>query len=139
VETSASFALAESYGGYTTNLPLEDLLDGKAWVAFRFGGQDLEPIHGGPARLLVPHLYFWKSAKWVRGIRLMNQDEPGFWESLGYHNYGDPWREQRYWGDRAGGPPRSWRSATSRPARGRWSWTCRTGQATCPGSTSTYA
>ena len=99
VETSASFALAESYGGYTTNLPLEDLTDGKAWVAFRFGGEDLEPIHGGPARLLVPHLYFWKSAKWVRGIRLLDQDEPGFWESLGYHNYGDPWREQRYWGD----------------------------------------
>jgi DMSO/TMAO reductase YedYZ molybdopterin-dependent catalytic subunit len=99
IDTNASFALVESYGGYTTNLPLEDLLDGKAWVAFRFGGQDLEPIHGGPARMLVPHLYFWKSAKWVRGIRLMNQDEPGFWESLGYHNYGDPWREQRYWGD----------------------------------------
>jgi DMSO/TMAO reductase YedYZ molybdopterin-dependent catalytic subunit len=99
VETSASFALAESYGGYTTNLPLEDLLDGKAWIAFRFGGEDLEPEHGGPARLLVPHLYFWKSAKWVRGIRLLDSDEPGFWESLGYHNYGDPWREQRYWGD----------------------------------------
>jgi DMSO/TMAO reductase YedYZ molybdopterin-dependent catalytic subunit len=99
VETSAGFALAESYGGYTTNLPLEDLLDGKAWVAFSFDGEDLEPEHGGPARLLVPHLYFWKSAKWVRGIRLMDSDEPGFWESLGYHNYGDPWREQRYWGD----------------------------------------
>jgi DMSO/TMAO reductase YedYZ molybdopterin-dependent catalytic subunit len=99
IGTNAGFATAESYGGYTTNLPMEDLLDGKAWIAYKFGGEDLEPIHGGPARLLVPHLYFWKSAKWVRGIRLMNQDEPGFWESLGYHNYGDPWREQRYWGD----------------------------------------
>jgi DMSO/TMAO reductase YedYZ molybdopterin-dependent catalytic subunit len=99
VETSAGFALVSSYGGYTTNLPLEDLLDGQAWIAFRFDGEDLEPEHGGPARLLVPHLYLWKSAKWVRGIRLLDQDEPGFWESLGYHNYGDPWREQRYWGD----------------------------------------
>jgi DMSO/TMAO reductase YedYZ molybdopterin-dependent catalytic subunit len=99
VETSASYALAESYGGYTTNLPLEDLTDGKAWIAFRYDDEDLEDEHGGPARLLVPHLYFWKSAKWVRGIRLRDQDEPGFWESLGYHNYGDPWREQRFWGD----------------------------------------
>jgi DMSO/TMAO reductase YedYZ molybdopterin-dependent catalytic subunit len=99
VDTSASFALASSYGGYTTNLPLEDLTDGKAWIAYRFGGEELEPEHGGPARLLVPHLYFWKSAKWVRGIQLRDQDEPGFWESLGYHNYGDPWQEQRFWGD----------------------------------------
>ena len=99
VDTSASYALAESYGGYSTNLPLEDLLDGKAWIAFRFDGEDLEPEHGGPARLLVPHLYFWKSAKWVNGIRLRDQDDPGFWEQLGYHDYGDPWREQRYQGD----------------------------------------
>jgi DMSO/TMAO reductase YedYZ molybdopterin-dependent catalytic subunit len=99
VETSASFALVSSYGGYSTNLPLEDLTDGKAWVAFGYDGQELEAEHGGPARLLVPHLYLWKSAKWVRGIQLLDQDEPGFWESLGYHNYGDPWREQRYWGD----------------------------------------
>jgi YD repeat-containing protein len=99
VETSASFALAESYGGYTTNLPLEDLTDGKAWIAFRYDGEELEAEHGGPARLLVPHLYLWKSAKWIRGSRLLDQDEPGFWESLGYHSYGDPWREQRYWGD----------------------------------------
>jgi len=99
VETSASFALVSSYGGYATNLPLEDLTDGKAWIAFRYAGQDLEAVHGGPARLLVPHLYLWKSAKWIRGIRLLDQDEPGFWESLGYHNYGDPWREQRFWGD----------------------------------------
>ena len=99
VETAADYALVYSYGGYTTNLPLEDLLDGKAWVAFGYDGESLEPEHGGPARLLVPHLYFWKSAKWIRGIRLLTDDEPGFWESEGYHNYGDPWREQRYEGD----------------------------------------
>jgi len=99
VETAADYALVHSYGGYTTNLPLEDLLDGKAWVAYGYEGEDLAPEHGGPARLLVPHLYLWKSAKWVRGIRLQLEDEPGFWESLGYHNYGDPWREQRYQGD----------------------------------------
>jgi DMSO/TMAO reductase YedYZ molybdopterin-dependent catalytic subunit len=99
VETSAGYALVRSYGGYTTNLPLEDLVDGKAWIAFRYDGDDLDPEHGGPARLLVPHLYLWKSAKWVQGIQLSDSDEPGFWETLGYHNYGDPWREQRYWGD----------------------------------------
>jgi DMSO/TMAO reductase YedYZ molybdopterin-dependent catalytic subunit len=97
VETTADFALISSYGGYTTNVPLEDLLDGKAWVAYKFDGEDLRPEHGGPARLLVPHLYLWKSAKWVRGITLSPVDEPGFWETAGYHNYGDPWREQRYW------------------------------------------
>jgi DMSO/TMAO reductase YedYZ molybdopterin-dependent catalytic subunit len=99
IETTAEFALVRSYGGYTTNLPLEDLLDGKAWIAFRYDDDDLEPVHGGPARLLVPHLYLWKSAKWVRGLELRDDDQPGFWESLGYHNYGDPWQEQRYWGD----------------------------------------
>jgi DMSO/TMAO reductase YedYZ molybdopterin-dependent catalytic subunit len=99
IDTAAEFVVAFSEGGYTTNLPLADVLDGQAWVAYRFEDEDLEPEHGGPARLLVPHLYFWKSAKWVRGLRLSDEDEPGFWESLGYHNYGDPWREQRYWGD----------------------------------------
>jgi DMSO/TMAO reductase YedYZ molybdopterin-dependent catalytic subunit len=99
VDTAADYALVHSYGGYTINLPLEDLLDGQAWVAYRYDGEELHSEHGGPARLLVPHLYFWKSAKWVRGIELLLQDEPGFWESLGYHNYGDPWREQRYEGD----------------------------------------
>jgi DMSO/TMAO reductase YedYZ molybdopterin-dependent catalytic subunit len=99
VETAAPFALAYSFGGYSTNLPLADLRDGKAWVAHRFDGADLEPEHGGPARLLVPHLYLWKSAKWVRGISLHTEDQAGFWESLGYHMYGDPWREQRYSGD----------------------------------------
>jgi DMSO/TMAO reductase YedYZ molybdopterin-dependent catalytic subunit len=99
VETAADYALVRSYGGYTTNLPLEDLLDGKAWLAYEYEGDPLEPAHGGPARLLVPHLYFWKSAKWARGIQLLIEDEPGFWENLGYHDYGDPWREQRYQGD----------------------------------------
>jgi DMSO/TMAO reductase YedYZ molybdopterin-dependent catalytic subunit len=99
VETAADHALVHSYGGYTTNLPLQDLLDGQAWVAFEYAGDELAPEHGGPARLLVPHLYFWKSAKWVSGIDLRLQDEPGFWEQLGYHEYGDPWREQRYQGD----------------------------------------
>jgi DMSO/TMAO reductase YedYZ molybdopterin-dependent catalytic subunit len=99
VDHDAEYATAFCDGGYTTNVPLEDLTDGKAWVAFAYDGEPLEPEHGGPARLLVPHLYFWKSAKWVRGLHLMEEDEPGFWESLGYHMYGDPWREQRYWGD----------------------------------------
>jgi DMSO/TMAO reductase YedYZ molybdopterin-dependent catalytic subunit len=99
VQTGARFALVHAYGGYTTNLPLEDLLDGKAWVAYQYDESELAPEHGGPARMLVPHLYFWKSAKWVRGIELMLQDSPGFWEQLGYHDYGDPWREQRYQGD----------------------------------------
>ncbi|RIQ37774.1 sulfite oxidase-like oxidoreductase [Jiangella rhizosphaerae] len=99
VETTADYALVHCYGGYTTNLPLEDLLDGKAWVVYEYEGSELAPQHGGPARLLVPHLYFWKSAKWVRGIQLQEFDEPGFWESVGYHNYGDPWREERYAGD----------------------------------------
>ena len=99
VETSAEYVMAFSDGGYTTNLPLADVTDGKAWVAFAFGGAALEPEHGGPARLLVPHLYFWKSAKWVRGLRLTAEDSPGFWETYGYHMYGDPWLEQRYSGD----------------------------------------
>jgi DMSO/TMAO reductase YedYZ molybdopterin-dependent catalytic subunit len=99
VESSADYTMVHSFGGYTTNVPMEDLLDGKAWVAYKFDGEDLAPEHGGPARLVVPHLYFWKSAKWVNGIQLMNEDEPGFWEAAGYHMYGDPWLEQRYQGD----------------------------------------
>jgi DMSO/TMAO reductase YedYZ molybdopterin-dependent catalytic subunit len=97
VDTAADFVLIESYGGYTTNVPLEDLLDGQAWIAHEYDGAPLAAAHGGPARLLVPHLYLWKSAKWVRGLTLSLRDEPGFWETAGYHNYGDPWREQRYW------------------------------------------
>jgi len=99
VKTDAEYALVHSYGDYSTNLPLEDLMNHQAWIAFRFDDEELAPEHGGPARLLVPHLYLWKSAKWVRGITLMHEDQPGFWESLGYHNYGDPWREQRYSSD----------------------------------------
>jgi DMSO/TMAO reductase YedYZ molybdopterin-dependent catalytic subunit len=99
VDTTAEFALVLADPDYTTNLPLADLLGGRAWLAYGYDGAELEPEHGGPARLLVPHLYFWKSAKWVRGLRLLEQDEPGFWESVGYHNTGDPWREQRYWDD----------------------------------------
>ena len=98
-EHDAAHALALCDGGYTTNVPLEDLVGGRAWVAFAYDGEPLDPEHGGPARLLVPHLYFWKSAKWIRALRLQDDDEPGFWETNGYHNYGDPWREQRYWGD----------------------------------------
>jgi DMSO/TMAO reductase YedYZ molybdopterin-dependent catalytic subunit len=97
VETSDDYVMAHSYGGYTTNLPLEDLLGGKAWIAVEFDGQPLDPEHGGPARLLIPHLYFWKSAKWIRSLEMMSTDEPGFWEQNGYNMYGDPWLEQRYW------------------------------------------
>ena len=99
VQTEAEYLTAWSDGDYTTNLPLDDVRDGKAWVAYEYDGEPLEPEHGGPARLLVPHLYFWKSAKWVRGLTLTPDDEPGFWETNGYHNYGDPWLEQRYQGD----------------------------------------
>ncbi|HEY8589764.1 MAG TPA: molybdopterin-dependent oxidoreductase [Naasia sp.] len=96
VDTSADYFMAGCYGGYTTNLPLQEIL-GRSWIAFEFEGKDLEPNHGGPARLLVPHLYLWKSAKWVNSITLMQQDAPGFWEQNGYNMHGDPWREERYW------------------------------------------
>jgi DMSO/TMAO reductase YedYZ molybdopterin-dependent catalytic subunit len=96
---SAAFTMAVCDGGYTTNVPLADLTGGKGMVAHTYEGAPLDPEHGGPARLLVPHLYFWKSAKWVRELRFMERDQVGFWESLGYHIYGDPWREQRYTGD----------------------------------------
>src|SRR3984957_4949413 len=99
IETEGEYLTAWSDGGYTTNLALQDVTGGQAWVAYEFGGEALEPEHGGPARLLVPHLYFWKSAKWVRGLTLTLRDEPGFWEGYGYHNHGDPWLEQRYQGD----------------------------------------
>ena len=97
IETSADYVMAHSYGGYTTNVPLDELLDGQAWVAFEADGEPLTPEHGGPARLLVPHLYFWKSAKWVNGLTMLQRDEPGFWESSGYNMHGDPWTEERYW------------------------------------------
>jgi DMSO/TMAO reductase YedYZ molybdopterin-dependent catalytic subunit len=95
----APFAMIHCDGGYTTNVPVKDLVGGKAMVATRYRGEPLAPEHGGPARLLVPHLYFWKSAKWARRIEFIKQDTPGFWESLGYHMYGDPFKEQRYDGD----------------------------------------
>ncbi|HEU5426013.1 MAG TPA: sulfite oxidase-like oxidoreductase [Actinocrinis sp.] len=99
VSGDEKYVMAFCDGGYTTNLPVADVTGGQAWLAFGYGGQPLAPEHGGPARLLVPHLYFWKSAKWVRGLDLREADEPGFWEAYGYHMYGDPWREQRYAGD----------------------------------------
>ena len=98
-EPLEAYAMAYSHGGYTTNLPVEDLIDGKAWVVTEHEGEELPREHGGPARLLVPHLYFWKSAKWVAGLRVLDHDEPGFWEQNGYHDRGDPWLEQRYQGD----------------------------------------
>jgi len=99
VGDDAAFALARSRTGYSTNFPLEDLTGGKAWVVWDVDGAPLPSIHGGPARLLVPHLYFWKSAKWVSGLTLFAEDQRGFWEQRGYHHRGDPWLEQRYQGD----------------------------------------
>jgi DMSO/TMAO reductase YedYZ molybdopterin-dependent catalytic subunit len=99
VGPTGAFVLAHSYGGYTTNLPLGDLQGGRAWIAFEHDGAPLHPEHGGPARLLVPHLYLWKSAKWVKRLQVLDEDVSGFWERYGYHAYGDPWREQRYAGD----------------------------------------
>jgi DMSO/TMAO reductase YedYZ molybdopterin-dependent catalytic subunit len=95
----ARYVLATSTTGYTTNLPLEHVTDGQAWLAWSHEGQPLTAAHGGPVRLLVPHLYFWKSAKWVSRLTLLDHDAPGFWEQNGYHDLGDPWREQRYTGD----------------------------------------
>ena len=99
VEPLDAYAMFHSYGGYTTNLPIEEISDGKAWVVTEYDGEPLPREHGGPARMLVPHLYFWKSAKWVRGLEFRADDAPGFWEGFGYHMRGDPWQEQRYWGD----------------------------------------
>jgi DMSO/TMAO reductase YedYZ molybdopterin-dependent catalytic subunit len=95
VDTAYDYVMVESYGGYTTNLSLDDLFDGQAWIAIEAEGEPLTAEHGGPARLLVPHLYFWKSAKWVSGMRMLPSDEPGFWEQNGYHLRGDPWLEER--------------------------------------------
>ncbi|WIX83660.1 sulfite oxidase-like oxidoreductase [Amycolatopsis carbonis] len=99
VRDEAAYVMARSHTGYTTNLPIEDVVDGRAWVVWDVNGAPLDDIHGGPARLLVPHLYFWKSAKWVSGLKFMAEDEQGFWERNGYHDHGDPWLEQRYQGD----------------------------------------
>jgi DMSO/TMAO reductase YedYZ molybdopterin-dependent catalytic subunit len=96
---AATHVVGWSSTGYTTNLPLSEVTGGKAWVVWEHEGRPLPPEHGGPVRLLVPHLYFWKSVKWVGGVRLLDHDEPGFWETRGYHALGDPWSEQRYDGD----------------------------------------
>ena len=99
VDPPAAYVTAFSDGGYTTNLAVEDLLGGRGMIAYEYDGAPIEAEHGGPARLLVPHLYFWKSAKWVRGLQFMEENEPGFWETHGYHLRGDPWKEERYAGD----------------------------------------
>jgi len=99
LDPGARYVTAFSDGGYTTNVPLAELVNGQAFVAYEFDDKPLAPEHGGPARLVVPHLYFWKSAKWVRGLRFMDHDQAGFWESLGYNMHGDPWKEERYSGD----------------------------------------
>lgn len=99
IEAPTPWVLARSFDDYDTNVPMADLANGQAMVATRFGGAPLAPEHGGPARLLVPHLYFWKSAKWLKGLRFTARDEAGFWELRGYHMRGDPWREQRYTND----------------------------------------
>lgn len=99
VGPEASHVLVLAEHGFTANLPLADFLRPENLFAYRYGGGDLEPDHGWPLRLVVPHLYFWKSVKWVRGLRFLDRDEPGFWERNGYHMLGDPWQQQRYWGD----------------------------------------
>lgn len=93
----ARYVMVHAENHYTTNLPLEDLLRDESILAFRHDGKDLTPEHGWPLRLVVPHLYFWKSAKWVRGMEFLAEDRPGFWEQYGYHMRGDPWKEERYW------------------------------------------
>jgi DMSO/TMAO reductase YedYZ molybdopterin-dependent catalytic subunit len=99
IEPPTDYILAHSFDDYTTNVPVADLIDGKAMVALRYEGEPIDPEHGGPARLLVPHLYFWKSAKWLKALQFTEHDAAGFWELRGYHMYGDPWREQRFTGD----------------------------------------
>ena len=99
VEPPTPWLLAHSFDGYSTNVPVQDVTGGKGMIALKYDGAPLEPDHGGPARLLVPHLYFWKSAKWLSGLQFTERDEAGFWELRGYHMYGDPWREQRFTDD----------------------------------------
>jgi DMSO/TMAO reductase YedYZ molybdopterin-dependent catalytic subunit len=99
IQPDATHVMGVAEYGYTANLPMEDALRDESMVVWEYEGEAIEPIHGGPVRLLVPNLYFWKSPKWLRGIELMNADKPGFWERNGYHMYGDPFLEQRHWGD----------------------------------------
>lgn len=94
----AAHVVEHAEHGYTTNVPLADIVE-SGLVAYELGGQPLEPDHGFPARVVIPHLYFWKSAKWLRGLEVTVEDRPGFWEVNGYHNYADPFREQRYSSD----------------------------------------
>ncbi len=94
--SSARFVVAHCEQGYTTNLPLDALLDDDVLLADTYAGEPLEPEHGYPLRLMVPKRYFWKSAKWIRGLQLLDHDVPGFWERYGYHNEGDPWLEERF-------------------------------------------
>ena len=96
VKPEAKYVMVHGYGGYSTNLPLADLMGDDVLLAYRYQGAPLEPDHGGPCRLLVPKLYLWKSAKWASGFELMEKDRPGFWERAGYHMYGDPWKEERH-------------------------------------------
>jgi DMSO/TMAO reductase YedYZ molybdopterin-dependent catalytic subunit len=99
LKPGVTHVLISAEQGFTANIPLSDFMAEENMLAYRYDGLDLEPDHGWPLRLLVPHLYFWKSVKWVRGLQFLDHDTPGFWERNGYHMYGDPWREQRYWGD----------------------------------------
>jgi DMSO/TMAO reductase YedYZ molybdopterin-dependent catalytic subunit len=96
VSPTATHVVAHAEQGYTANVPLETLMGDDVLLAYRFDGLELEPQHGGPLRLLVPSLYFWKSAKWLRGLELLDHDQPGYWERLGYNNHADPWKEERY-------------------------------------------
>lgn len=100
VQPAATHVMEHAEFGYTTNVPLADITTDEAIVAYEYEGAEIEPIHGGPVRIVIPHLYFWKSAKWVRSLELIAADSPGFWERNGYHMYGDPFREQRFRGDR---------------------------------------
>lgn len=96
IDSVVTHVMAHSYDGYTTNLPLDEIVDQKCLIAYEYAGEEIEPEHGGPVRLVIPHLYFWKSAKWLSGLEFMDHDESGFWEERGYHNHGDPWSEERY-------------------------------------------
>ena len=96
VKPEARYVMAHCHGGYTTNVPLADLMGDDVLLAYKYEGKPLEAEHGGPCRLLVPRLYLWKSAKWVNGLELLEKDRPGFWERGGYHMYGDPWKEERH-------------------------------------------
>ena len=96
LDSKATHVLQHCYGGYTTNLPLSDFVRDENFFAFQVFGESLDPQHGGPLRSVVPHLYAWKSAKWINGLEFLSQDKAGFWERNGYHHRGDPWREERY-------------------------------------------